>query len=327
MRFPLPIRRSAAVEQTLAARRRVASLARLPAVPATARRGWVPQVPPGLVFDAETSETTGDARIRTGPSSIASPGGTTSPGSGAGSAVLDRMPLRLRAVAEALPTVRAGRMALERGHAVVLVLVVLIGLAAAALLLGVGRPRVDPVDRIDPADAGVSVAVVATGTPASGVPDGSPVVASAAPGPTELVVHDAGRVRTPGVVRLPPGSRVLDAVEAAGGADDGVDLSGLNLARLLADGEQVLVGIAPAPGSVGTVGPPDGPATPRAGPIDLNSATADLLDTLPGVGSTLAGRILEWREQHGRFSSVDELLEVSGIGPKTLAELAPLVTV
>jgi competence protein ComEA len=215
-------------------------------------------------------------------------------------------------------------MGLERGHAVVLVLVVLLGLVAAALLLGIGRPRVAPVDRADP---GVSAAVVATGTPASGVPDAPPVAASAAPGPTELVVHVAGRVRTPGVVRLPPGSRVLDAVEAAGGADDGVDLSGLNLARLVADGEQVLVGIAPAPGGTGIDGPPGGPATPGTGPIDLNSATADLLDTLPGVGPTLAGRILEWREQHGRFSSVDELLEVSGIGPKTLAELAPLVTV
>jgi competence protein ComEA len=120
---------------------------------------------------------------------------------------------------------------------------------------------------------------------------------------------------------------VLDAVEAAGGADDGVDLSGLNLARLVADGEQVLVGIEPAAGGAATAGPPGGPATSAGGPIDLNAATADQLDTLPGVGPTLAGRILEWREQHGRFSSVDELLEVSGIGPKTLAELAPLVTV
>jgi competence protein ComEA len=277
-----------------------------------------------LVSDLEASETTGDTHIRTAPPPDASPGGTASTGRGAGSAVLDRMPLPLRAVAEALPTVRAGRMGLERGHAVVLVLVVLIGLAAAALLLGVGRPRAVPVEGIDP---GVSATVVATGTPASGVPDEVPVAASAAPGPTELVVHVAGRVRTPGVVRLRPGSRVLDAVEAAGGADDGVDLSGLNLARLVADGEQVLVGIAPAPVGMGTAGPSGGSATPGAGPINLNSATADLLDTLPGVGPTLAGRILEWREQHGRFSSVDELLEVSGIGPKTLAELASLVTV
>jgi competence protein ComEA len=323
VRFPLPVRRYAAVEQTLAARRRVAGLARVPAVPATARRGWVPEVPPGLVSDPEASGTTGEARIRTAPPPDATPGGTASPGRAAGWAVLDRMPLPLRAAAEALPTVRAGRLGLERGNAVVLVVVVLLGLVAAALLLGIGRPRVAPVDRVDP---GVSAAVVATGTPASG-PDAAPVAPPATPGPTELVVHVAGRVRTPGVVRLPPGSRVLDAVEAAGGADDGVDLSGLNLARLVADGEQVLVGIEPAAGGAATAGPPGGPATSAGGPIDLNAATADQLDTLPGVGPTLAGRILEWREQHGRFSSVDELLEVSGIGPKTLAELAPLVTV
>ena len=93
---------------------------------------------------------------------------------------------------------------------------------------------------------------------------------------------------------------MLDAVEAAGGADDGVDLSGLNLARLIADGEQVLVGIAPAPGERAAPAHPVA-RRPGTGPINLNGATAELLDTLPGVGPTLAGRILEWREQHGRF--------------------------
>ncbi|MGH9250004.1 MAG: helix-hairpin-helix domain-containing protein, partial [Acidimicrobiales bacterium] len=186
------------------------------------------------------------------------------------------------------------------------------------------RPRVVPVD---PVEVGASATVVATGTPASGVPDAPPDAEPAAPGPTELVVHVAGRVRTPGVVRLQPGSRVLDAVEAAGGAEDGVDLSGLNLARLVTDGEQVLVGIAPLPGGVGAAGSAGGPAAPDGGQVNLNTATAEQLDTLPGIGPALAGRILDWREQHGRFSSVDELQEVSGIGPKTFAELAPLVVV
>lgn len=304
MRFPLPIRRSADVEQVLAARRRVASLARRSPEPGAAqpgpvdggvtppasRRGWVPDVPLGLVP----------------------------------AAVRDRMPLPLRAVVDALPAARSGRAGLERGHAVVLVLVVLLGLAVAALLLGVGRPRVVPVD---PVEVGASATVVATGTPASGVPDAPADTGSAAPGPTELVVHVAGRVRSPGVVRLQPGSRVLDAVEAAGGAEDGVDLSGLNLARLVADGEQVLVGIAPLPGAVGPTGSAGGPAPPDGGQVNLNTATAEQLDTLPGIGPALAGRILDWREQHGRFSSVDELQEVSGIGPKTFAELAPLVVV
>ncbi len=303
MRFPLPIRRAADVEQALAARRRVANLARRSPDPGAAqpgrvdggvtppasRRGWVPDVPPGLIP----------------------------------AAVRDRMPLPLRAVVDALPA-GSGRAGLERGHAVVLVLVVLLGLAVAALLLGVGRPRVVPVD---PVEVGASATVVSTGTPASGVPDGPPDAESAAPGPTELVVHVAGRVRTPGVVRLQPGSRVLDAVEAAGGAEDGVDLSGLNLARLVADGEQVLVGIAALPGGVGPAGSAGSPAAPDGGQVNLNTATAEQLDTLPGIGPALAGRILDWRVQHGRFNSVDELQEVSGIGPKTFAELAPLVVV
>ena len=273
---------------------------------------------------------TGGARSNTvgnTPVSSPPPDGPARPVSAAGrvsSAVLERMPLRLQAVAEALAGMRGGRVGLEGGHAVVLALIALLGLAVAALLLGVGRPRMLPLDATG---AGPSATVVATGTPASGVPDAPPVATTTAPGPAELVVHVAGRVRAPGVVRLPPGSRVLDAVEAAGGADDGVDLSGLNLARLVADGEQVLVGVAPPSTAIDPAGPSSAPATAGGGPVDLNTATADLLDTLPGVGPTLAARILEWREQHGRFSSVDELLEVSGIGPKTFAELEPLVMV
>ncbi|MGH8824861.1 MAG: helix-hairpin-helix domain-containing protein, partial [Jiangellaceae bacterium] len=306
--------------------------ARTGSIPAALRGGWVPEVPPGLMSDGENLAAVVDTRLwpataQDDPPDRASARAeeavssrAVSPGGPAGSAVLDRMPLPLRAAAEALTTVRSGRVGLERGHAVVVVLVLLLGLAVAALLLGVGRPRVVPVD------PGVSATVLATGTPASGVPGDPPGDGAVAPAPAELVVHVAGRVGAPGVVRLPPGSRVLDAVEAAGGADDGVDLSGLNLARLVADGEQVLVGVTPPPGA-GPVGPPGAPSPPAGSPVNLNSATADQLDTLPGIGPTLAGRILDWREQHGRFSSVEELQEVSGIGPRTFAELAPLVTV
>ena len=147
----------------------------------------------------------------------------------------------------------------------------------------------------------------------------------AAPGEEEvdLVVDVAGKVRRPGIAVLPPGSRVVDALEAAGGARRGVDLTGLNLARLVLDGEQILVGVAPAPGVAGTLG-----ATPPAGAslVNLNSADQATLETLPGVGPVTAQAILAWRTDNGGFTAVDELLEVDGIGEATLADLAPLVT-
>jgi competence protein ComEA len=146
-----------------------------------------------------------------------------------------------------------------------------------------------------------------------------------------VVVHVVGRVRHPGVRRLPAGSRVADAVQAAGGVTGRADLSLLNLARVLVDGEQVRV---PAVGEqVGPVASAGGGAAGGAGPggaagapVPLNTADLAALDTLPGVGPVLAQRILDWRTAHGRFTSVDELGEVSGIGEKLLAQLSPRVT-
>lgn len=149
------------------------------------------------------------------------------------------------------------------------------------------------------------------------------VVESAPPSaaPSELVVHVAGRVAAPGVLRLPGGSRVGDAIAAAGGALGDAALEQLNLARQLADGEQVLV---PGPG----VPPPAAVAGAAAsGLLDLNLATAEDLDELPGVGPVLAERILAHREAIGRFSSVEELRDVEGIGDATFRDLAPAVTV
>ncbi len=149
-------------------------------------------------------------------------------------------------------------------------------------------------------------------------------------------MHVVGQVVRPGLVRLRPGARLADAIAAAGGARPVADLAALNLARLVIDGEQIRVprpGEAPAPGS-GMAGPPGsgggagGPGSPSGSgaPVSLNSADVAALDSLPGVGPVLAQRIIDWRTQHGRFTSVDELGEVSGIGDKLLAQLRPKVT-
>jgi competence protein ComEA len=139
-----------------------------------------------------------------------------------------------------------------------------------------------------------------------------------------VAVHVAGRVRRPGLVRLPAGSRVQDAVRAAGGTTPGADLDAVNLARKLVDGEQVRI---PARGQAATAAPPaGGPEGQPAGPLDLNTATAEQLDTLPGVGEVTAGRIVAYRTAHP-FTSVDELLEVPGIGQRRFEQLKDLVTV
>ncbi len=133
-----------------------------------------------------------------------------------------------------------------------------------------------------------------------------------------LVVDVAGAVRRPGIVRLPDGARVVDAIQAAGGLLPGATTAGINLARRLADGEQILVGAGP-PGS-------SGPSGAVAGKLDLNLATVAQLDALPGLGPVLAERIVQWRTAHGRFASVDQLREVPGIGARTFDSLKDLVT-
>ena len=149
------------------------------------------------------------------------------------------------------------------------------------------------------------------------LPLAAPATSASSHATARVVVDVVGRVRRPGVYRLPGGSRVGDALTAAGGALPGVDLSQLNLSSNLADGQQVAVGV---PGT----GAASGAAS---APIDLNTATVQQLDALPGVGPVLAQRIVDWRTQHGRFESVDQLQEVSGLGPSRLADLRPLVTV
>ena len=149
--------------------------------------------------------------------------------------------------------------------------------------------------------------------------------------PAEVVVHVVGAVHRPGLVRLPVGSRVSDAVAAAGGTTAAARAASVNLARVLVDGEQVVVQSRNGPPVVAAPGAVAGAARRgrRRRPVRSTStrATLEALDGLPGIGPVLAQRILDWRAAHGRFSTVDELGEVSGIGEATLADLRPAVTV
>lgn len=143
---------------------------------------------------------------------------------------------------------------------------------------------------------------------------------SAGSAATSIVVSVVGRVERPGLVTLTDGARVADALRAAGGPAPGVDISGLNIARRLTDGEQIYVGV-PAPPEAAA------PGAAPPGRIDLNAATTTQLDTLPGVGTVTAQRIVDWRTKHGRFTRIEQLREIEGIGPARFAQLRDLVVV
>jgi competence protein ComEA len=190
-------------------------------------------------------------------------------------------------------------------------LALLLVAAATAWWVFLGRPRASAVPVITSARGPAASSTAAAAGPSSV--------------PASVVVDVVGKVKRPGVYRLRSGARVQDAVQAAGGTTAGADLSSTNLARKLVDGEQISVGLATAQVS-GTTGS-SGDVTGSGGLVDLNTATAEQLDTLPGVGPVLAQHILDWRTAHGRFDSADQLRDVSGIGPSKFADLRPLVTV
>ena len=167
------------------------------------------------------------------------------------------------------------------------------------------------------------------------------------PGPSTrpnqpVVVSVVGLVHTPGLVTLAPGARIADALKAAGGSTDGADTIGLNMARQVDDGEQIVVGMAPVKGQPAVLGSSVSPGSAASGTpsttslptkgaptglINLNTATVEQLDTLPGVGPVRAAAIVAWRNANGKFTSVDQLGEVDGIGPGRLEKLRPLVRV
>nr|WP_223884686.1 ComEA family DNA-binding protein [Micromonospora craniellae] len=210
----------------------------------------------------------------------------------------------------------------RRGVRVLAVVAVLV-VVVAAVWAWRSRPQVEPVVTV----TGPSGTTGTTGTEDPSGPAGvDPMTESSAVPAGEVVVAVAGKVRRPGLVRLPAGARVADAVEAAGGALPGVDVAMLNPARKVTDGELIVVGVpAPTPAA-----PAPGAAAPGAVPggrVNLNTATLAQLDALPGVGPVLAQRIIEHRDQRGGFRAVSDLRQVNGIGDARYEELKDLVTV
>lgn len=188
------------------------------------------------------------------------------------------------------------------------------GVVAWSVIARVGDPSVSlPMTGSDPSTATTSGRAATTTTPAA------------------VVVHVAGAVVSPGVVRLTPGTRVADALAAAGGVRSNADMDRVNLAAPLNDGGRIYVpavGQEAVPQPVGLDGSGDASAVPgRSGPVDLNSATVEQLETLPGVGPSTAAAIVAHRESNGPFSSIEELDEVRGIGPARLEQLRDLVVV
>lgn len=239
-----------------------------------------------------------------------------------------------------------GTTALERGrrfvegHLSAVCLVLALGLLFTAAVVMRARPTTVELSQ-QPLPVATPSAQPATGQVASPAPASSAI-------PARIRIHVAGAVVRPGVVTLPAGARVADAVGAAGGLRQDSRLGQLNLAAPLEDGDQVWVGDSRQPGGevrpAGQTAPADGPGaaaqsgagtpgrTPTGGAdgtrqVDLNQATLEQLDQLPGVGPVTAQRILAWRQEHGRFSRVEELQEVDGIGPKTYSQLSTHVRV
>lgn len=237
-------------------------------------------------------------------------------------------------VGDLVPEAARGRVRLGSAQLTAVAVLVAAGLALTCWWVVRGDPdapvpvALQPVGGVDPGAAIAPPPADGAAPPDPGT--SSPPVEGDAAAP--VTVDVAGRVRRPGIVVLDAGARVVDALEHAGGARPGVDLTALNLARVLVDGEQIVVGtpagVTGAPLTpAAPVAPAPGGSTAPAPLVDLNLADQALLETLPQVGPVTATAIIAWRTEHGGFTSVTELLEVDGIGDATLADLTPYVTV
>ncbi|WP_440581974.1 helix-hairpin-helix domain-containing protein [Streptomyces flavofungini] len=305
------------------------------------RGGAAPRAPgPRWVWEAVPAELPDVSKAR-------EPGAEREPDAGEQRvAVPSRRERAGLAVRERLPVWLQARCGLERRGVVALVVVLAVAALFAAQHFWTGRTQpVRPPDVVREAGAAPERGTGRAASPGS-VPEGSGsavggVAAAGAQG-GRVVVDVSGKVRSPGVQRLPAGSRVADALRAAGGVRPGADLGGLNRARVLVDGEQVVVGAPPEPPATGGAGSAGAGASGVAGagaagaagaggaaaaatPVGLNTASAAQLDELPGVGPVLAQHIIDYRTEHGGFRSVDELREVNGIGDRRFADLQDLV--
>ncbi|GGW37946.1 DNA-binding protein [Streptomyces lucensis JCM 4490] len=281
----------------------------------TTVRGPVPGLSPARPAPAAApGPTTASRPERSGAAPLSGPPATSSPDwrERAGLALRERMPVWLQT-----------RCGVDRRGAVALAVVLVAAAVLAAQHFWTGRAQSVSAPQVVRTEA----SRVRQHEDTRGAKGGAAMGASTAPG-GDIVVDVSGKVREPGIRRLPAGSRVADALRAAGGVRPGVGTDGLNRARFLVDGEQVVVGTpagapaAPGPAGGAAAGPVG--AGPTA-PVSLNTATVDQLDTLPGVGPVLAQHVIDYRTQHGGFRSVDELREVNGIGDRRFTDLKALV--
>ncbi|MFP5022261.1 helix-hairpin-helix domain-containing protein [Pseudonocardia phyllosphaerae] len=269
-----------------------------------------------------------------------------------------RPPLWRRVALRWLPPSLVGaRVDPGRPGAIALVLVVVVAAFGAGIGVWANRPVAQPVSGLPEVHAGAAGPTgreKAAGHPGTPVP-GAPV-ASGPVGANPVVVSVVGKVRRPGLVRLTDGARVADALDAAGGTRPGVDLTAMNLARRLGDGEQIAIGVPPArdaapavtaPGAEPASGTEPGAATASGGgtggsagssagagaaggkaqgKVDLNRGTLQDFDALPGVGPVTAQKIIDWRTKNGRFSRVEQLREIDGIGERRFSQLKEVVS-
>jgi competence protein ComEA len=231
------------------------------------------------------------------------------------------------------------RMRADPGRAGAIALAVVAALAVLVTVFTLIRDRPAPVmsAKLPPVEKASTASPRSSASPGAGQPAGPD---------RPVVVSVVGLVHTPGLVTLAPGARIADALQAAGGPVNGADTIGLNMARPVGDGEQIVVGLAPVSGqptalgssvasgsaqvsgAPGPAAPASGTVKPKAGEVlDLNTATVEQLDALPGVGPVTAAAIVSWRQANGKFTSVDQLADVDGIGPARLDKLRPLVRV